>query len=516
VTLASDIGVFGRDIAKNIRDFKDRVKLIRADETREVERGGLRERVGIDDLLEHRTRRHVIDPMLRALGWNVADPGQITEEARSWDEEGETLYFDYLGLNRQRAPVLMVEAKGVDADGPRRPRQEPPNGHDMAALISEALRPLKHGERHNAVVKQWADWLDTLRVYVRSLDLAEQATLKRVVITSGQWLIVFTDPVATLATDTTPDAADIRCFVSFEDLEERHSELYRLLARSRLVNTLPLTFDLPEALTVLEPVAVNLMFRGVLVTTQLSGAERSRYPTRTVYPAVVLISGGRTFGVVDYEGEPLEEPRKAEHLPDFLAALQIRGDAFQTRVLGRLGRTELTPATLTQYPISIREAAESDGLDPLPSSTAALVEAITPERPQLVRVAGNRPSDASYLVITGEEWFHKLLQPFGPDCVFHNFIEARKQGVSDAQPSMGGRPDSFTAATDLQHCEHVDIRGLRQNICQVLPIETHLCCRACVFYGVCWPTADVQARLPCAAEDGVAEPSGGAETASSD
>lgn len=498
MTLASDIEAFGRGIAKNIRDFKDRVKLIRAEETREVERGGLRERVGVDDLLEHRTRRYVIDPMLRALGWDVGDPGQITEEARSWDEKDEALYFDYLGLNRQRAPVLMLEAKGVDADGPRRPRQEPPNRHEMAALISEALRTLKQGERHNAVVKQWADWLNTLRTYVRSLDVAKQATLKRVVITSGQWLIVFTNPVATLVTDTTPDAADIRCFVSFEDLEEQHGELYRLLARPRLVNTLPLTFNLPEALTVLDPWAVDLMFRGVLVTTQLSGAERSRYPTRTVYPAVVLISGGHSFAVVDYEGEPLEEPRKAERLPDFLAALQTRGDAFQTRVLGRLGRTELTPASLTRYPISIREAAESDCLDPLPPSTAALVEANTPEGPQLVRVAGDRPSDASYLVITGEEWFHKLLQPFGPDCVFHSFIEARKQGVGGVQLSMGGRPDSFTAATEPQHCEHVDIHGLRRNICQVLPIETHLCCRACVFFGVCWPTAEVQARLPCA------------------
>jgi hypothetical protein len=499
VTLTSDIGAFGRHIAKNIRNFKDRVKLIRADETREVERGGLRERVGVDELLEHRTRRYVIDPMLRALGWDVGDPSQMTEEARSWDEEGENLYFDYLGLNRQSAPVLMVEAKGVDADGPRRPRQEPPNGHDMAALISEALRPLEEGERHNAVVKQWADWLDTLRTYVRSLGAAKRATLKRVVITSGQWLIVFTDPVATLVTDTAPDAADIRCFVSFEDLEERHGELYRLLARPRLVNTLPLTFALSEALAVLDPVAVDLMFRGVLVTTQLSGAERSRYPTRTVYPAVVLISGGHSFAVVDYEGEPLEEPRKAERLSEFLTALQTRGDAFQARVLARLGRAELTPAALTRYPISIREAAESDGLDALPSSTAALVEANTPERPQLVRVAGDRPSDASYLVITGESWFHKLLQPFGTDCVFHSFIEARKQGVGGVQPSMGGRPNSFTGAAEPQHCEHVDIHGLRQNICQVLPIETHLCCRACVFYEVCWPTEEVQARLPCAA-----------------
>jgi hypothetical protein len=498
VTLAADIAAFGRLLAQSIRDFKDRQKLIRADETRTVERGDLLERVGVDDLLEHRTRRHVIDPMLCALGWNLADPGQVTEEARSWDEKNDRLYFDYLGLTRQLFPVLLVEAKGVDAEGPRRPRRTPPKGDDMAALVAEALRLIHTGETPNAVLQQWIDWLDTLRTYVRSLEPAKQATLKRVVITSGQWLIVFTNPVATLITDSSPNAADIRCFVSFDDLEERHGELYRLLARPRLVNTLPLAFDLPEALGLLDPAAVDAMYRGVIVTTKLSGAERSPYPTRTVYPAVVLISANRSFAVVDFGGEHLEEPRKVGELAGFLSTLEARGDAFQARVLDRLGRADLTPTALTSYPVSIRDAAEMIDAEPLPASTAALAAANTPERPHLVRAVGERPGDTSHLVITGQSWFHKTLEPFGPDCAFHSFIEARKQGVSAGQPKADVQPSSFTTTPEVQHCEHVDILGLRQNICQVQAIETHLCCRACVFHGICWPTAADLARLPCA------------------
>lgn len=361
MTLQADIEAFGLALAQTIRDFKDRVKLIRADEARSLAKGDLRERVSVDDLLEHRTRRHVIDPMLRALGWDLADPGQITEEARSWDENNDRLYFDYLGLSRQLSPVLMVEAKGVDADGPRRPRKTPPNGHDMAALVAEALRLLHTGEAPNGLLQQWIDWLTSLRTYVRSIEPEKRVTLQRVVITSGQWLIVFANPVATLVTDANPDAADIRCFVSFEDIQERHGQLYQLLARPRLVNTLPLVLDLPEALGLLDPAAIEALYRGVVVTTKLSGAERSPYPTRTVYPAIILISAGRSFAVADFGGDQLEEPRKVEGLPNFLAALQQRGDQFQGRVLNRLARTDLTPSSVANYPISIRDAAdESD------------------------------------------------------------------------------------------------------------------------------------------------------------
>jgi hypothetical protein len=102
-------------------------------------------------------------------------------------------------------------------------------------------------------------------------------------------------------------------------------------------------------------------------------------------------------------------------------------------------------------------------------------------------------------VITGEEWFHKRLKPFGPECGFHSFLVARDERVSAGQAKAEVRPNSFTTTPEEQHCEHVDILGLRQNLCQVQVIETHLCCRACIFYEVCWPTAEDRAKLPCAA-----------------
>jgi hypothetical protein len=61
--------------------------------------------------LEHVTRRHFIDPFLRALGWDLTQLNEeIIEEARTRGET--TLRLDYLGVNPQtRIPVLIVEAK---------------------------------------------------------------------------------------------------------------------------------------------------------------------------------------------------------------------------------------------------------------------------------------------------------------------------------------------------------------------------------------------------------------------
>ena len=55
---------------------------------------------------ETRTRMALIDPLLTALGWDVADPGLVTPE---YDVEGKRA--DYALLNSQGAPVVFLEAK---------------------------------------------------------------------------------------------------------------------------------------------------------------------------------------------------------------------------------------------------------------------------------------------------------------------------------------------------------------------------------------------------------------------
>ncbi|MER9095433.1 methyltransferase domain-containing protein [Mesorhizobium sp. M0700] len=308
---AASIAAFGTALHAAFDRFKMEEAVIRAKETEDVAAGKAPLGLALESMLERPTRRFLIDPMLRELGWDPDDPHQVTEEARSWAENGDRLYFDYLGLNGSRAPALLVEAKGADAKPVRPPRGTNVSGRAMAVLVNEALGSLKAGGKPSAVVAQWAEWLDDLRTYVRSLGRVERNTLRRVVITAGRWLIIFTNPIAAFIDDNAPQSGTIYCYLSLEEIAESYAEIYRLLARSRLTSTLPLTLKLGEALKVLKPSALAETYRGDVVATRISGGVRGEYPTRAVYPAVVLLSGGLAFAVADYTAQPLEEPREA-------------------------------------------------------------------------------------------------------------------------------------------------------------------------------------------------------------
>src|SRR5205085_2217089 len=116
----------------------------------------------------------------------------------------------------------------------------------------------------------------------------------------GRWLIIFRNPVTAFIDAGEPDPNDIRCYVSPEQMVERYAEIYSLLARRRLIDTLPLTLKLGEAVQIVEPTAITHAFRGVVVATRMTGGMRVEFPLRAVYPAIVFLSGGRTFAVVDY------------------------------------------------------------------------------------------------------------------------------------------------------------------------------------------------------------------------
>jgi hypothetical protein len=455
--------------------------------------------VTIEELLERPTRRFLIDGLLRALDWNPDMPGQVVEEARSRDRDsGLPLFFDYLGRARDRSPAMLVEAKRFEADLPRRPRGEVPPSHEMGRLICDGLTLLKADRNELEILSSWKGWLTDLIGYVKSLSEGEQKGLARVVITAGQWLIVFKRPyVSFVAADAVLDPDDVSCFSSFQEMETRSNEIFDLLNRARLIDTLPLTMDIGEARAVIQPGDIQAMFRGVVVSTQRVGPRRSRYPHRTVIPAVVFLVGNREFAVTRYGGAHEVEPTTIDGLGDFLRRLATAGDAFEAAVLRDFGREDLCPSPVTLFPPTDRTLVES-AHPPLIASTAARAAANQPQRPKLVLEVDDSGGAADYLAITGDVWFYKALAPFAGDCQFHSYPEARKAGFASEAASMGERSDSYTASGDLHHCEHQTLLSQRkpEGRCQLKALETHLCCRACIFHDVCWKPEDLP-RLPC-------------------
>ncbi len=497
---ASDIAAFGAALRTAFGVFKSTETLVRQQYARNVATGA--EPKGADDheLLERPTRRFLVDGILRGLDWNPDNPTQVVEEARSWDKGGERLYFDYLGLTlRTGAPIILVEAKGYDVKPPRQSRGQALGARDMAELISSALAAIKRGDTSFPILAEWAEWLRDLHNYVASIGGPGQNTLRRVVITAGRWLIVFEEPTAAFIDPGIPSADHIHCFVSLEDIVNRHNAVFRLLHRQRLVDTLPLTMSVAEALAILTPMATSHIFRGVVVVTRETGASRKLYPTRSAWPSMIAMSSGRLFVITDYEATATEEPRDEGGFADFLNDLSTRGADLEARLLKSLGRTDLKPLVLAHFPgfrhgVGTQGAGASD-IGPATGSTTALrAQNISPNH-ALVIHTGEPGGLPEYVIVTGDNWFYKMALPSGPECRFHAWPKAKEAGVAATQPQCGFSTTSFTQSAENRHCAHEELRGMRSPRCHVAVLESHLCCRACIFHSTCW--ASELTRLPC-------------------
>jgi hypothetical protein len=401
-----------------------------------------------------------------------------------------------------------VEAKGYDVKAARRPRGKDVSARDMAELISVALATLKRGDTSRAILTEWAEWLRDLRTYVASIGELGQATLRRVVITAGRWLIVFEGPVAAFIQPGMPSISHIHCFVSLDDIVERHGALFRLLHRQRLVDTLPLTMSIAETLAILAPASITQIFRGVVVVTRETGGSRKSYPTRSAWPSVIgsawpsviVMSSNRFFAITDYEAQAVEEPLNEDGFGAFLDELSTHGSGFEARLLDLLSRKDLRPLALSSFPgfrhrTGAREAINGKrDIEPLPGSTAA----IRAQNAGVVVVHTGEPGGLpEYVIATGESWFYKVASPSGAECLFHAWPRAKLAGVAASQPHVGQSATSFTQSGENRHCAHEELRGMRSLRCHVAVLETHLCCRACIFYNFRW--VDDLARLPCPA-----------------
>ena len=452
------------------------------------------------EMLERATRRFLIDDLLRAADWDPDEPTIVTEEARARTASQERLYFDYLGLKpRTLAPVLLVEAKGFDVELPRRPRGRALNRQDMAVLLAGSIDALRQGDSSLPVIAQWADYLRDLHGYISSLDELGRETLKRAVISAGQWVIVFTEPVASFRGTGAANAAHIHCFTSMDDMLARHGELFALIHRQRLVDTLPLTLKVSEALEMIAADEIKSCYRAVLVATSASsGGRRQPYPTRSAYPGLLVRTGERWFAIVDYDG-PVEEPRRTERISDFLLKLDQMGQAFEHRLATRLGR-RLDPLPLSDFPGFTSERYPDllpDALAPLPGSTAARLEARTATRKTCVTHTGEQGAPAEFIVVTGTARFYKADVQAGSDCPYHLWKLARRAKAAASQPHVGFETASFTEDGQDRHCAHADLVSLRADRCHIRAFETHLCCQTCLFAPECWSGARDRDRLPC-------------------
>jgi len=454
------------------------------------------------DLLERTTRRFIVDPFLNALDWSPDSIPDLTEEARARTTGDERLYFDYLGLDRAtRTPILIVEAKGFDVEAPRRPYQGAPNANDMSALIAEAVDALKAGNTSRPVISAWAEFLGDMRTYVLSLGELGRTTLKRAVMSSGQWIIVFTDPWAVFGDTSPANVEHIRCYVGVEDILARKDELYDLLHRARLADTLGLMLTVAEALEMLDGANLGECFRAALVTTSTNvGASKQPFPTRLVYPALIVRTGERWFTITDMN-DPVFEPKfgKADQIEEFLEELETVGARLETNLSRSMGRN-FAPLPIEVFPgfeePALNEVDNPAALAPLPGSTTHRRKTESLSKRFLTHT-GSPGAPPEFVVVTGEHRFYKFNKQRGSTCAFHYWKDARNQGAAFDERHKGYILSSFTEDGQDRHCANAHVVSLRKDRCQLEAIETHLCCQACLFADICWKSNDDRGRLSC-------------------
>jgi hypothetical protein len=421
---------------------------------------------------EAQVRQYIIDPMLEALGWKLNDPAYMVIEAGVDPSTGKQhrRFLDYLGVGRRDEcqASLLVEAKRLSHALPAHEQ-----GMDLARVMTDALKEAKKakespdGKKKRSLLSvEWLDVLTTLFDYVQRLNSSRHGAPRKVLLTNGDWLVVFVDPGKTLVHH---DFAvnDLLVVSDLEQAGKNAAALFAHLAYKSFTDGLleQNAFDLcrfvvPDG----DPLPASF-------AVEISTAQLGSRPLLGVLPAVaVQMPGG---GWVRFKNPAVEQRVLVwdSQLPEEMAA--VRGHAEQL-VAELKAQRDLSFVAAIEF----EETIPKD--PPLPSS-------------RLLR----QDAADSFIMYLGTET-HPFVDPGGfAGCPYHFYGEAFKEGVA-AEPPIYKRstePPAYFPSGTAQHCAHGGVHARRAKRCAIRAMDEFLCCKACALQARCWP--DEAPTFPC-------------------
>jgi hypothetical protein len=447
----------------------------------------------IDATQEHTVRQRFLNQLLIALGWKVTT---TVEEARVKGDT--TLFLDYLGVHLDtRVPLLIFEAKAwekpfVAASKAAGRRQSPEE------LIARALNYIKAGQQGaSPVISEWIEWLSKLTDYVRDLHAQSKHLVSRVVISSGQWLVIFTDPGAAFLEAADVNEADILVF-RIEEYVRDSDHIFRQISYGQLVADIPSPVRPTQLTGFISANAVRRVFRALWINWDSLGSEGmlDTFPQVLVYPAAVLErADGTLLHVADVKFGRASVPAEVSGLKEHLEAVEHNSDRLLGAIFHELQK---------EFEVSDLGAFPGFSATPLRGSRIALVP--EPEQPpvQFIRPWPNSPGE--FLLVTGASAHFLLVLPTVGSCIGHDWAACAGSGLHIGNapillPSVD--PRSFYISGTSHHCAHRTIHDRRSGKCYVAAFESFLCCKACIFQRTCWP-AEPAPALPCGEESKLA------------
>lgn len=455
----------------------------------------------IDESLEIHSRVYLINALLNSLNWRLECspdeglPNLAPEIPVTSAERGTRRFLDYFGFETSTlAPVLIVETK--------RPR----------SLLPQRVLPMLGGEldsigavicagiRDEALTGEWNKWLGTLRDYVGSVKKRTNHAPKRVVITNGDWLVLFLDPVDSFLAAGSPTPEKVRVWENRDAIEGRYESLFECLEHYSVLGITP----------VMSPVELRYhvsteAFDRVMHGLRLEYSEEPKFeyepsPLMKVKPVLFVRSRYGTWLCVQSDGEKCicTVPHRYDDLPGHLNDLDSLGKSLLEQVKETM-RKNLVARPLEEHYCDDHSLAELPGV-------------VEVGRKSKLR-------STEFQIVTGTHRHYLKREPSMRDCPHHDWFKTSQMDVASGPGPVVRRtvwsPRSFFISTELHHCSHIAVKtaktmpitaenrgrcgprsgGTGHPFCEIADFEQYLCCRACVFEIVC--TNSGVFRLPC-------------------
>jgi hypothetical protein len=458
----------------------------------------------VDESLEAHSRRYLIDAMLAALNWKLdsdfgEEPSILVPEAPVLSLERRTIrFFDYLGVESHTLrPLLIVEAKRPRSLLPQ--RVAPVSGRDSDSLVDILPFIICEGIAGASLTGEWNEWLDTLGDYVRSADHQTGQTPSRVVITNGDWLVLFLDPADAFLTDQ-PEPEKILVWDGRDDIVRRCGDLFRWLDHSAVLGEAPTLTVGTLGFHVVAGAVDQVIYGLRLHYIEEPEFDYEPSPVIKVRPILFLRSRYGAWLRVERQGQGhiYTLPHRYDDLPDHLSEVS---DSFESMLheVNDVLQSALVASPLVDHYLT------HDSMIDLPG-----VKEIS---------YGFGVPSVQYRVVTGDRTHYVRANPSVSGCPYHDWYECRAGGCEANQEPVARRrvrdPRSFFMSGELHHCAHCGVVSAKAEMitpgnrdrcgprsgqdghafCEVFPFEEHLCCRACAFEDVC--TGTEVFHLPC-------------------
>lgn len=430
---------------------------------------------------EHATRVYFLDELVELLGWTLGLGGNVVEEARLKDKT--TTRMDYLGKACDtNVPALLIEAKAWEKPF-LQPRKD--GAYRVETVLADAIDHWRQGGEtaKSPLAGEWPDYIVQVGGYVRRLYQLHQHRLPRAVICSGEWIVVFIDPVAAFV----EGPARSNSIKHFERVNFKSDapQLYELLSKDSLVEETPASVRPTEVLSFLTRDTLDKCFYATLVSYETAGTSFfGKKPRIGIHPALVLQDlHGMQLTVLE-ETDPVymeygsDEDGGGPSLEAHVASLGESAAALLRRTADQLG-AELHPSSVVDFRGFTKQALHG-------------VEVVT----SLVRDLPNHKDN--WIVVTGQDTHFVKVRP-DLACDFHSWGACRAANRAAGESAIMRpmiTPKVLFADDKPHHCAHRDVLDRRRSRCQVPMIDERLCCHGCAFVSVCWP-GTVNPPMPC-------------------